>query len=60
MLSILSRVKAALNTLLLTTISFLCGFYVAGEKCRVLTLCKEEEFERSRGFPIAAAQPEAP
>lgn len=60
MLSILSRVKAALNTLLLTTISFLCGFYVAGEKCRVLTLCKEEESERSRGFPIAAAQPEAP
>lgn len=60
MLSILSHVKATLKTLLLTTVSFLCGFYVAGEKCRVLTLCKEEEFERSRGFSIAAAQSAAP
>lgn len=60
MLSILSHVKATWNTLLLTTASFLCGFCVADEKCRVLTLCKEEAFERSGGFPIAAAQPEAP
>lgn len=60
MLSILFHVKMTLNILLLTTVNFLSVFYVAGEKCRVSSLCKEKGFGRSRGCPIDAAQPVAP
>lgn len=53
------HVKMTQNTLSLTTVDFPCGFYIAGEKFRVSALCKEE-LGKSKGFPVAAAQPVVP